>query len=51
MSSLEKKLEKANRKIEILEQMIEDKTRKLYLEHQALIRSKTFLENITQRFF
>ncbi|MCB0334690.1 MAG: hypothetical protein KDD62_00250 [Bdellovibrionales bacterium] len=46
MDSLQKKLERAEKKVEILEQMIEEKTRELYFEQQKLMRSKTFLEKI-----
>lgn len=46
MSLIEKKLQRAERKIAILERMIEDSTRDLFLEQEKLQRSKKFLETI-----
>ncbi|MCB0310027.1 MAG: PAS domain-containing protein [Bdellovibrionales bacterium] len=47
MSELfERQLIRAKRKVSLLEQMIEDKTRELYLEHSASERSNQFLNKI-----
>ncbi|MCB0331162.1 MAG: PAS domain-containing protein, partial [Bdellovibrionales bacterium] len=45
---IEKKYERAHRKVSLLEKMIEDKTRELYLEHQKVEKSNQYLSRILQ---